>query len=80
MSSDDALSSCQVHYDVCRSYIESQGVVGWIVIDERFDDEGESGATLNRPALQRLLALVRERGVDQVVLHRLDRLARSLIG
>ena len=67
-------------YDFCRAYIESQGVLGWIAVDERFDDEGASGATLNRPALQRMLALVRERGVDQVVLHRLDRLARSLIG
>jgi len=51
-----AISSCQVQYDLCRSYVDSQGVVGWIVIDERFDDEGESGAALNRPALQRLLA------------------------
>ena len=80
VSSEDALSSCQVQYDVCRAYIESQGVLGWITVDERFDDEGASGATLNRPALQRLLGLVRERGVDQVVVHRFDRLARSLIG
>lgn len=62
------------------AYIESQGVLGWITVDERFDEEGASGATLNRPGLQRLLGLVRGHGVDQVVVHRFDRLARSLIG
>ena len=45
-----------------------------------FDDDGVSGATLNRPALQHLLVRIRDRQVDQVVVHRLDRLARSLIG
>jgi len=48
------------------------------LIEERFDDEGYSGATLDRPALQRLLNLVREGGIEQVVIHRLDRLSRNL--
>jgi hypothetical protein len=42
-------------------------LVGWLLLSERFDDAGYSGATTERPALQRLLALVRARKVDQVV-------------
>jgi DNA invertase Pin-like site-specific DNA recombinase len=78
VASDDDLSSCQVQFEVCESYVRSQQSVGWVLLPERFDDEGYSGATTDRPALQRLLALVRERCVDRVVIHRLDRLARSV--
>lgn len=60
-------------------YIHSQRSRGWILL-ERFDDEGYSGATLDRAALQRLLAQVREHRFDRLVVHRLDRLARSLLG
>lgn len=49
-----------------------------LLVDWRFDDDGYSGATLERPALQRLLKLIRSGGVDRVVIHRLDRLSRSL--
>ena len=40
---------------------------------------GYSGATLDRPALTRLRALVARRAIDAVVIYRMDRLARSLI-
>jgi len=80
VSSDDGLSSCEVQYDLCRAFVESQHSLGWTLVDERFDDDGVSGATLNRPALQHLLVRIRDRQVDQIVVHRLDRLARSLIG
>ena len=52
--------------------------LGYTLLDDRFDDEGYSGSTLDRPALQRLLELIRSRGVDRVVVHRLDRLTRGL--
>ena len=78
-SSDD-LSSCQVQHDACRLYAESQIAHGWTLIPERFDDDGYSGATLERPALDRLLGLVRKGQVDQVIVHRLDRLSRSVRG
>ncbi len=80
VSSDDGLSSCQVQFETCESFVRSQRAVGWLLLPERFDDEGYSGATSERPALQRLLALVRARTVDQVVIHRLDRLSRSVLG
>ncbi len=44
-----------------------------------FREEGESGKSLDRPALQQLLARVRARDVDLVVVTRIDRLSRSLL-
>jgi len=67
----DNLSSCQVQFDVCRSFVQAHRGLGYELIEERLDDEGCSGATLERPALQRLLSLVRSGGVDRVVVHRL---------
>lgn len=78
VASGDDLSSCQVQFEVCESSVRSPRSVGWVLLPEPFDDDGYSGATTDRPALQRLLSLVRGRCVDRVVIHRLDRLARSV--
>ena len=43
-----------------------------------YDDGGYSGGTLDRPALQRLLADIAEAKVDVVVVYKIDRLTRSL--
>jgi len=59
--------------------VRSQQSVGWLLLPERFDDDGYSGATTDRPALEGLLALARDGCVDRVVIHRLDRLARSVL-
>lgn len=42
-----------------------------------FIDLGCSGRSINRPELQRMLAYLREHSVDYVIVHKLDRLARS---
>lgn len=42
-----------------------------------FEDEGHSGATLMRPALERLRDLIAQVGVDVVVVYAPDRLARK---
>ena len=45
---------------------------------EEFVDQGESARSADRPQLQRMLARLREaRDVDYVIIHKLDRLARS---
>ena len=51
VSSDDGLSSCQVQFEACESYVRSQRSVGWLLLSERFYDEGYSGATTERPAI-----------------------------
>jgi DNA invertase Pin-like site-specific DNA recombinase len=43
-----------------------------------YDDGGISGATMERPSLQRLLADIEARKVDAVVVYKVDRLTRSL--
>lgn len=42
-------------------------------------DAGFSGGTLDRPALQRMLADIEADRVDLVVVHKIDRLSRSLV-
>jgi DNA invertase Pin-like site-specific DNA recombinase len=48
-------------------------------VPDRYDDGGISGATLERPALQRLLADIEARRVDVVVVYKIDRLSRALM-
>lgn len=63
---------------MCVDFVRSAGREAYRLLDERFDDEGESGVSLNRPAMQRLLASVRLGHIDVVVVHRLDRLSRRV--
>ena len=46
---------------------------------DRYDDGGFSGGTLERPALQRLLADIEADRIDVVVVYKIDRLSRSLM-
>ncbi len=59
-------------------YLEFQREHGRTLLPERFDDDGYSGASLNRPALNRLPAHIRHGEVDRILVHRLDRLSRSV--
>ena len=51
---------------------------GWRLIPGRYDDGAFSGASLDRPALQQLLADVRAGKIDIVLVYKVDRLTRSL--
>src|SRR5207245_4385056 len=51
---------------------------GWRLVSDHYDDGGLSGASLERRALQALLADVRARKIDTVVVYKVDRLTRSL--
>lgn len=72
-------TSCQAQFEACYCHLKSQVGSGWRWIDERFDDEGYSGITLDRPALQRLLHRIYVGKVHRVLIHRLDRLSRNII-
>lgn len=48
------------------------------VLAEVIEDEDESGKSLDRPGVQRLLALVKSRSVDMVIFAKLDRISRSV--
>ena len=49
-----------------------------MLVPDRYDDGGFSGATLERPALRRLLADIEAGQVDVIVVYKVDRLTRSL--
>ncbi|HUU26283.1 MAG TPA: recombinase family protein [archaeon] len=46
---------------------------------EIIEDAGLSGKNCNRPGIQQLIALVKSRKVDAVVVYKLDRLSRSTV-
>jgi site-specific DNA recombinase len=64
--------------EASEAYIKSQAHEGWRCLPARYDDGGFSGGSLERPALQRLLADIRQRQIDVVVVYKVDRLTRSL--
>ncbi|MFC7333051.1 recombinase family protein [Rhodocista pekingensis] len=63
----------------CEAYIASQKGEGWVALRDRYDDGGYSGGTLERPALQQLLADIDDGLVDVVVVYKIDRLSRALM-
>ena len=51
----------------------------FIQIRGRYDDGGFTGGNMDRPALQRLIADIEAGKIDCVVVHKVDRLSRSLL-
>lgn len=59
-----------------QACIRRAGELGAVVVDE-FADAGASARSANRAQLQALLARVAAGGIDYVVVHKIDRLARD---
>ncbi|MCK8458556.1 recombinase family protein [Sphingomonas faeni] len=76
---EQAFNSLDAQREACAAYILSQTSEGWTALPEIYDDGGLSGGTLQRPALQRLLAEVGAGRVDIIVVYKVDRLTRSLL-
>ena len=76
---DSDFNSLDAQREAGESYIKSQRHQGWVVLPERYDDGAYSGANLERPALQRLLADVHAGRIDAIVVYKIDRLSRSLL-
>lgn len=72
-----AVNSCSVQFDQCMEYANKElSHCKWI--GQHFDDEGISGATIDRPALATLRALVNKKYVQHVLITHIDRLSRRL--
>jgi DNA invertase Pin-like site-specific DNA recombinase len=71
-------NSLDAQREAAEAHIKSQAHEGWRLVKARYDDGGLSGGTLERPALQSLLADIKSRKVDVVVVYKVDRLTRSL--
>jgi site-specific DNA recombinase len=76
---EQEFNSLHAQREACESYIASQRSEGWVLVRDQYDDGGISGGTLERPALQRLLADIEDGLVDVVVVYKIDRLSRSLM-
>ncbi|WP_335948454.1 recombinase family protein [Salipiger bermudensis] len=75
---DQGFNSLDAQHEACSAYVTSQKPEGWVLARDRFDDGGLSGGTLDRPALQRLLAEIDAGRIRMVVVYKIDRLTRSL--
>ncbi len=76
---DNDFNSLDAQRESAENYIRAQAQEGWLALPNRYDDGAFSGATMERPALQRLMADVRARKVDTIVVYKIDRLSRSLL-
>ena len=76
---DRDFNSLDAQREAAEAYIKSQRALGWSLVPHRYDDGGFSGATLDRPALKKLLEDVEAHRVDCVVVYKVDRLSRSLL-
>jgi DNA invertase Pin-like site-specific DNA recombinase len=75
---EQEFNSLHAQRDAAQAYIKSQAHEGWKPIRDHYDDGGFSGGNLDRPGMQKLLADIRERRIDIVVVYKVDRLTRSL--
>src|SRR5262245_27386230 len=81
-SSDEGLeqefNSLDAQREACEAYVTSQRHAGWVALPDMYDDGGLSGGTLERPALQRLLADIKAGKVQIIVVYKVDRLTWAL--
>jgi site-specific DNA recombinase len=71
-------NSLDAQREASEAYIKSQAHEGWRLIRDHYDDGGYSGGSMDRPALQKLLADVEARRIDVIAVYKVDRLTRSL--
>lgn len=76
---DQDFNSLDAQREAAESFVASQKHEGWAALPTRYDDGGFSGGTMDRPALQRLLADVERGRIDCIVVYKVDRLSRSLL-
>jgi site-specific DNA recombinase len=74
---EQEFNSLDAQREACVAYVQRQP--GWGVLDASYDDGGFTGANIDRPAFQRLLADIDARRIDVVVVYKVDRLSRSLL-
>ena len=71
-------NSLDAQREAAEAYIKSQSHEGWRLHPDHYDDGGFSGGSMERPALQKLLADINSGRIDVVIVYKVDRLTRSL--
>ena len=72
---EQQFNSLGAQREACEAYVRSQRGEGWRIIQTPYDDGGLSGATMARPALERLLADIAHDLIEVVVVYKVDRLS-----
>jgi site-specific DNA recombinase len=75
---EQSFNSLEAQREACLAFILSQKHEGWVALNNRYDDAGLSGGTMERPALKQLLDDILAGKVETVVVYKVDRLTRSL--
>jgi len=75
---EQEFNSLHAQREACEANIRSQRHEGWVLVPTAYDDGGFSGGTMERPALQRLLADISAGRIDIIICYKVDRLTRSL--
>ena len=75
---DQEFNSLDAQREAGEAYVKSQRHEGWELLDNRYDDGGISGGTMERPGLKQLLSDVEAGMIDIIVVYKVDRLSRSL--
>ena len=76
---EQEFNTLQAQRESAEAYVLSQRQAGWSVLPEHYDDGGFSGASMDRPALRKLLTQIEAREIDCVLVYKVDRLSRSLL-
>jgi len=76
---DREFNSLDAQREAAEAYIRGQHASGWIALPEAYDDGGFTGANMGRPALTKLLRDVEAGHIDCCIVHKIDRLSRSLL-
>jgi DNA invertase Pin-like site-specific DNA recombinase len=74
---EQEFNSLDAQYEACANFVRMQPT--WRLVDDRYDDGGFTGANIDRPGFQRLLADVDAKLIDVIVVYKVDRLSRSLL-
>lgn len=64
--------------ELCKEYVRNMFGEEYADCCVVFEDEGFSGGNLKRPAFQRMMADVRKRKFQAIVVYRLDRISRNI--
>lgn len=65
-------------YEICKKFIGDSKENNLCLVNETYDDGNFSGENLNRPALQHLIADIRDGQVNRIYIYKIDRLTRSV--
>ena len=79
MRLDSEVNSTTTQREICAAYVASQSYRGWVGLERCYNDGGQSGSGLERPALAALMRDIEAGEIDLVIVYKVDRLTRSLL-